>query len=106
MGLGRARQLQLLQHEIASAALSGVGMDEIERTVIAPSECSGDDKTALRLYAFSFLPRFEQRRIAFDRLSTSRPELARSRSGRSRFRVSPEGVDRPRQGGRTTAKRA
>ena len=68
VGLSRARRLQLLQHEIASAALSGVGVEEIERSVIAPSSCSEEDKTALRLYGFSFLPRFEQRRVALDRL--------------------------------------
>ncbi len=69
LGLGRAGQLQVLQHQVASAALSGAGADEIERCVIAPSSCSEQAKAALRLYAFSFLPRFDQRRIAFDRLS-------------------------------------
>ena len=67
--LSRPRQLQVLQHEVASAALSGAGADEIERTVIAPSSCSEHAKAALRLYAFSFLSRFDQRRIAFDRLA-------------------------------------
>ena len=68
-GLSRAGQLQVLQHEVASAALSGAGADEIERAVIAPSNCSEQGKAALRLYAFSFLSRFDQRRIAFDRLA-------------------------------------
>ena len=68
-GSSRAGQLQVLQHDVASAALSGAGADEIERTVIAPSSCSEHAKTALRLYAFSFLSRFDQRRIAFDRLA-------------------------------------
>ena len=67
--LSRARQLQVLQHEVASAALSGAGADEIDRTVIAPASCSEHAKAALRLYAFSFLSRFDQRRIAFDRLA-------------------------------------
>ena len=75
--MSRARQLQLLQHEVASAVLSGAGADQVERRVIAPSSCSEDDKTALRLYAFSFLPRFEQRRIALDRLRAARQEEAR-----------------------------
>ena len=68
-GLSRAAQLQVLQHEVASAALSGAGADEIERTVIAPSSCSEQGKAALRLYAFSFLSRFDQRRIDFDRIA-------------------------------------
>jgi hypothetical protein len=69
LGLSRAGQLQVLQHQVASAALSGAGADEIERCVIAPSGCSEKAKAALWLYAFSFLSRFDQRRIAFDRLS-------------------------------------
>ena len=103
MDLSRARELQLLQHEIASAALSGVGMGEIERSVIETSSCSDEDKTALRLYAFSFLPRFEQRRLALDRLATSRPEAARPRRPRPRLGASPEVIDGTRQGKRTTA---
>ena len=83
MGLSRARQLQLLQHQVASAALSGVKAHEIERSLIAPSTCAEDDKAALWLYAFSFLPRFEQRRIALDRLRAAVAQDARSRSGPS-----------------------
>ena len=66
--MNRQGQLQLLQHQVASAALSGLKVDEIDRELIAPSDCSEDGKAALRLYAFSFLPRFDQRRIAFDQL--------------------------------------
>lgn len=33
------------------------------------SEAQGLSRAALRLYAFSFLSRFDQRRIAFDRLA-------------------------------------
>ena len=66
--MNRQGQLQLLQHKVASAALSGLKVDEIDRELIAPSDCSEDGKAALRLYAFSFLPRFDQRRIAFDQL--------------------------------------
>ncbi len=71
MALSPSRELQLLQHEVASASLTGVDVNEIERRLIAPSNRSEDDKTALRLYAFSFLSRFEQRRIALERLRTA-----------------------------------
>ena len=82
MGLSRAQQLQLLQHQIASAALSGVEVQEIERRVIEPSNCLEDDKTALRLYAFSFLPRFDQRRLALDRLAEAQRQLGSARRRR------------------------
>ncbi len=90
MRLSRARQLQLLQHEISSAALTGAGVDEIDRSVIAPSRCCEEDKAALRLYAFSFLPRFDQRRIALNRL------WAAERGGVGSARVR-RGVDVHRQ---------
>jgi hypothetical protein len=79
MGLSRAGRLQLLQHQIASAALSGVAAEAIDRDVIVASNCSEEDKAALRLYAFSFLPRFDQRRIALDRLCPSPQEETEDR---------------------------
>ena len=88
--MSRAQQLQLLQHQIASAALSGVGGEEIEDGMIAPSSCSEEDKAALRLYAFSLLPRFDQRRIALDRLCQAGREEAKSRRPRRCSGVSPD----------------
>jgi hypothetical protein len=57
-----------LQHEVASAALSGVTCDDIDEQVIAPSAVSAEEKAALRLYSLSFLSRFELRRRALDQL--------------------------------------
>ncbi len=68
MGLNQSAQLQVLQHQVASAARAGANFEEIERGVIEPSSCSQEAKRALQLYAFSFVPRFDQRRIAFDRM--------------------------------------
>lgn len=96
MSLTRANQLQLLQYEIATAALSRVSVDEIERSLIAPSSCPEDDKTALRLYAFSFLSRFEQRRIALDRLCAAQRELKRSPTGADVRRTPAEDRRLPR----------
>ena len=84
LALSRAGQLQVLQHQVASAALSGAGPDEIERCVIAPSGCSEQAKAALWLYAFSFLSRFDQRRIAFDRLSKASADHHPAHSDRSK----------------------
>jgi hypothetical protein len=61
-------RLQALQHEVARAALTGVPYDEIDQRVIDPSPISDEEKTALRLFAWSFLPRFELRRMALERL--------------------------------------
>ena len=80
----RNASLQLAQHEVACAAITGVGFDEIDKGLIAPSACSDAEKDALRLYACSFLSRFELRRMALDRLrdagherdDDSQPQLA------------------------------
>ena len=94
MGLSRARQLQLLQHQIASAALSGARADEIERNVIARSPCAEEDKSALRLYAFSFLPRFDQRRIALDQLSAAGRDEARPHGSMASGQASERALER------------
>lgn len=60
--------LQVLQHQVASAALTGRGFEEIDESVITASGCSDAQREALRLYALSFLSRFELRRMALDRL--------------------------------------
>lgn len=60
--------MQTLQHEVASAALTGNPYNEIEERVIGPSPLSDEEKAALRLYSWSFLSRFELRRMALERL--------------------------------------
>jgi hypothetical protein len=60
-------RLQELQHDVAHAALTGVPNKEIAE-VIDTSLVSEEEKAALRLFACSFLSRFELRRMALDRL--------------------------------------
>jgi len=61
-------RLQILQHEVACAALTGVPCEEINERVIDTSPVSDEEKSALRLYSWSFLSRFELRRMALDQL--------------------------------------
>lgn len=61
-------RLQLVQHEVASAALTGIPAKEIDERVIDPSPLTDDEKGALRLFAWSFVSRFELRRMALDEL--------------------------------------
>jgi hypothetical protein len=61
-------RLQTLQHEVACAAITGVPCEEINERVIDTSPVSDEVKAALRLYSWSFLSRFELRRMALDRL--------------------------------------
>lgn len=78
MSINQNVRLRAVQHQVASAALTGAAFDEIERDVILPSGCSERERDALRLYAWSFLSRFEQRRIALDRLCAKLPPDAGS----------------------------
>ena len=64
----RNLRLQSLQHEVASAALTGVPAKEIDERVIDPSRITDEEKAALRLFAWSFVSRFELRRMALDEL--------------------------------------
>jgi hypothetical protein len=57
-----------LQRDVASAALSGIPGDEIDKLVIDPSPITEGEKAALRLYCWSFLSRSELRRMALERL--------------------------------------
>ncbi len=95
----RNASLQLAQHEVACAAITAVGFDEIDKGLIAPSACSDAEKDALRLFACSFLSRFELRRMALDRLrdagrerdDDSQPQLAGWESlGRTKGSVAAE----------------
>jgi hypothetical protein len=61
-------RLQTLQHEVACAALTGIPCEEIDERVIDTSPVSDEEKAALQLYSWSFLSRFELRRMALDRL--------------------------------------
>lgn len=63
--------LQVVQHDVACAALTGVELEQIEERVIGLSSCSDEEKQALRLYAWSFLSRFELRRMALERLQVA-----------------------------------
>lgn len=61
-------RLNHFQHEVASAALTGVAVEEIDERVIGPAPLSEGEKTALRLFAYSFLSRVELRQMALERL--------------------------------------
>ena len=60
-------RLQGLKHEVARAALAGVAREEIDE-VIDTSLASDDEKSALRLYSWSFVSRVELRRLALGQL--------------------------------------
>lgn len=77
MSVNATARLRTVQRQVASAALTGVSFHEIQRDVIERSGCGARECDARRLYALSFLSRFEQRRIALDRL---RAEMPRDRS--------------------------
>jgi hypothetical protein len=57
-----------LQQDVASAARSGIPGEEIDKLVIDPSPITDAEKDALRIYCWSFLPRFELHRMALERL--------------------------------------
>ena len=57
-----------LQQDVASAALSGVPGEDIDRLVIAPSLISDAEKDALRMYCWSFMSSDQLRRMALNRL--------------------------------------
>ena len=65
-------RLQVLQHQVARAALCGVDPEKIEEQVIDPSNLTDEEKAALRLFSSSFrkagADRFELRRRAFEDL--------------------------------------
>jgi hypothetical protein len=60
-------RLQGLQHQVSCAALIGAPSEQIAE-VIDTSLASDEEKAALRLFAWSFLSRFELRRMALERL--------------------------------------
>jgi hypothetical protein len=57
-----------LQHDVSSAARSGIPGEEIDKLVIEPSPITDREKAALRIYCWSFLSPPELRRIALKRL--------------------------------------
>ena len=59
-------RLQGLQHDVAHAALTGVPNKEIAEVI--DTSLVSEEKAVLRLFACSFLTRFELRRMALERL--------------------------------------
>jgi hypothetical protein len=50
-----------LQHLIGREMAAGASLDEVEEEIIEPSDLSDDQKSALWLYAWSYLSAAEQR---------------------------------------------
>ena len=59
------------QRRVAELVASGASIDHIDDTVIAPAPLTAEAKAALWLYAWSFQPVAEQRRVALEGLAAA-----------------------------------